>query len=308
MKDMKTLNFNEWLNEDLFQRLLIISISIIFIYLLIYYIKKTITKKITDVTNKYRARKTASIFGYILILSIVLFVYSDKLGNIGIAFGLAGAGIAFALQEVITSFAGWLSILLTGQIKIGQRVKIESIIGDIIDIGVLKTTIMEVGDWVNGDLYNGRITTISNSFIFKSPVQNYSGDYPFLWDEINIPIRTESDFQLAREIFTKVTEDICGQYASDSLKTWRKMTDKYNIENAKVEPMISLKFDENWITFTIRYIVDYKLRRTTKDKLYTRLLEEIQKYDNIIMIATSSMEITNISQKVPEVKSSSKDN
>jgi len=305
---MKTLNFNEWLNEDLFQRLLIISISIIFIYLLIYYIKKTITKKITDVTNKYRARKTASIFGYILILSIVLFVYSDKLGNIGIAFGLAGAGIAFALQEVITSFAGWLSILLTGQIKIGQRVKIESIIGDIIDIGVLKTTIMEVGDWVNGDLYNGRITTISNSFIFKSPVQNYSGDYPFLWDEINIPIRTESDFQLAREIFTKVTEDICGQYASDSLKTWSKMTDKYNIENAKVEPMISLKFDENWITFTIRYIVDYKLRRTTKDKLYTRLLEEIQKYDNIIMIATSSMEITNISQKVPEVKSSSKDN
>ena len=300
---MDLSTFNEWIHEDLAQRLLIIITAIILIYVVVYFTKKTISKKLTESNDKYRARKATGIFGYVLFIATLLFVFSDKLGNVGIAVGLAGAGIAFALQEVITSFAGWLNILITGQIKTGQRVKILGIAGDIIDIGVMKTTIMEVGDWINGDLYNGRITTLSNSFIFKSPVQNYSGDYPFLWDEIEVPIRTTSDYKLAREVFTKVTNEVCGGYAKKSRETWSKMTDKYNVENAQVDPMITLRFDQNWITFTLRYVVNYKLRRSTKNKLFTRLLEEIEKYDNIIMIATAAMEVTNVLPKVSDSKS-----
>lgn len=75
------------------------------------------------------------------------------------------------------------------------------------------------------------------------------------------------------------------------------MINRYRIEDAMVEPMVSLKFDENWITYTIRYIVDYRKRRSTKDLLFTRLLEEIEKYDNIIMIAASTLEITNVTSK-----------
>jgi small-conductance mechanosensitive channel len=280
-----------WISNGVFQRLLIISLSIILILVVVYYINRSISRNVTDNNHKYRARKATSSIGYIIILAIILFVFSDKLGNVGIALGLAGAGIAFALQEVITSFAGWVSIILTGQIKVGQRVKIEKVAGDIIDIGVLKTTIMEMGDWVNGDLYNGKITTISNSFIFKSPIQNYSGDYPFLWDEINVPIRTESDFNLARQIFTDVTNEICGEYAKESELIWEQMTNKYRVEKAKVDPMVTLQFDQNWITFTIRYVVDYTLRRKTKDLLYTRLLEEIRKHPNVITIATSTLEV-----------------
>ena len=115
---------------------------------------------------------------------MVIFVYSDKLGNVGVALGVAGAGIAFALQEVIISIAGWFSIMIGGIVGIGQRIKVGDLKGDIIDIGVLNTTIMEIGDWVDGDLYNGRIVNISNSFVFKEKVHNYSAEYPFLWDEI----------------------------------------------------------------------------------------------------------------------------
>ena len=279
------------LQEVMLPRLIIILISIVLILVIGFYIKKGISAKVSDITNKYRARKATSIFGYILMIAIGLMVFSDKLGNVNIALILAGAGIAFALQEVITSFAGWISILLTGQIKVGQRVKIDNIAGDIIDIGVLKTTLMEIGDWVDGDLYNGRITAISNSFIFKLPIQNYSGDYPFLWDEINVPIKTESDFTLARKVFTDLTNEICGDYAKGSENIWEQMTNKYRIEKARVEPMVTLKFDQNWITFTLRYVVDYRLRRKTKDLLFTRLLEEIEKNKDSIQIATSTLEV-----------------
>ncbi|WP_346864050.1 mechanosensitive ion channel family protein [uncultured Draconibacterium sp.] len=286
--------FERWFHEQNIERLLIISIGVLLTFLFSYYLKKVISRRVVDADNKYRSRKAVNIVSYVLIVSVVLFVYSDKLGNVGIALGLAGAGIAFALQEVITSVAGWISIMTSNSIKIGQRIKVGQIIGDIIDIGVFKTTIMELGDWVEGDLYNGRITQLANSFVFKEPLQNYSADYPFLWDEITIPIRTESDFNRARKVFEEVANEVCGAYSEKSKVVWTQMTNKYRIEDADVQPLVTLTFDENWITFTIRYVVDYKKRRSTKDKLYTRLLEEIRKFDNIIMIATSSLEVSNV--------------
>ncbi len=288
---------SSWLHEPTVQRLLIILVGVAIVLLISHYLKRLLLSRVKEPDHRYRSRKIVNGLSYLLIVTVVLFVYSDKLGNIGVTLGLAGAGIAFALQEVITSIAGWLSIMTSNSISIGQRVKVGEIKGDIIDIGVLKTTIMEVGDWIDGDLYNGRITHLANSFVFKDALQNYSADYPFLWDEITVPIRTESDYKLARKIFQEVANQVCGEYAKQSKVVWDKMTDKYKAENADVLPMVTLKFDENWITFTIRYVVDYKKRRSTKDLLYTGLLEEIAKYDDIIMIATSSMEITNVSPK-----------
>lgn len=291
MNAIKTF-LSKWLPIETIDRLIIISVAVLLILLIIYIIRRGIIKHIHDLDKRYRARKVSKFFGYILILIAALFVYSDKLGDIGVAVGLAGAGIAFALSEVITSFAGWISIMFTNQVRVGERVKIGDIKGDIIDIKALKTTIMEVGDWIDGDLYNGRITTISNSFVFKLPIQNYSGDYPFVWDEIKVPLRLSSDFMLAKSIFATVTTEICGTYAEHSKAVWSDMQEKYRIEKAQVEPMITMKFDESWITFTIRYVVDYTKRRTTKDQLYSRILEEIKKRPNELMIATASMEVT----------------
>lgn len=288
--------FSPYIKVETFNKLFYLVTAIILVLLFLYFLKKTISKQIDDSTKKYKVKKASNYFAYLLILIIALFIYRDKVGNVGIAVGLAGAGIAFALSEVITSFAGWLSIMFTNQVRVGQRVKIGDLKGDIIDIQILKTTIMEVGDWIKGDLYNGRITTLSNSFIFKQPIQNYSADYPFVWDEIEIPLRTQSDFKLAKEVFINVTNEICGKYAAQSKKKWIEMQNKFRIENAQVEPMVTMTFNENWITFTIRYIVDYTKRRSTKDLLYTRLLEEINKQDNLLMIATAAMEVTTIAK------------
>ncbi|WP_027421364.1 mechanosensitive ion channel family protein [Crocinitomix catalasitica] len=301
MNKIKTF-LSTWLSDETVNRMAIMLVAILLVYVVLFFVKKAIAKHVEDPNFTYRTKKVSNIFAYVFILIIILFVFSDKLGNIGVTVGLASAGIAFALSEVITSFAGWLSIMVTKQVKVGQRVKIGDLKGDIIDIQVLKTTIMEIGDWVNGDLYNGRITTLSNSFVFKEPIQNYSADYPFLWDEIEVPLRTNSDFKLAKELFKNITNEVCGEFAEKSSQVWQEMHGKYKIENAQVEPMITMRFDENWITFTIRFIVDYTKRRSTKDILYTRLLEEINKNDDLLMIATSSLEITTYSGEQKDEK------
>jgi len=81
-------------------------------------------------------------------------IFSDKLGNLTVAFGVAGAGIAFALQEVIASIAGWVAVSFSNFYSVGDRVQLGGITGDVIDIGVLRTTLMETGQWVKGDQYN----------------------------------------------------------------------------------------------------------------------------------------------------------
>ena len=218
-------------------------------------------------------------------------VFSDKLGGLTVALGVAGAGIAFALQEVIASFAGWFAISFAKFYKPGDRVQLGGIKGDVIDVGVLRTTLMEVGQWVNGDLYNGRVVRIANSFVFKEPVFNYSGDFPFLWDEITIPVKYGSDHKFAREMFRKISDDLLGDFSTRAKSAWDELVEKFLIENASVEPMITMVANDNWIEFTIRYVVDYKARRTTKDKLFTRILEEVDKNSDKIGLASATFQI-----------------
>lgn len=122
------------------------------IWLLIKAIQRNLFSKIKDTDNRYRAKKFSSFIGYFLTIFLLTVVFSDKLGDLTVAFGVTGAGIAFALQEVIASFAGWLAIMFGGFYKTGDRVQLGGIKGDVMDIGVLRTTIMETGQWVDGDL------------------------------------------------------------------------------------------------------------------------------------------------------------
>lgn len=284
-----------WVQNTVVERIAVIVIGVVVVLLLTSFLKRIVNSKITNTDHRYRVRKAVNFIGYFLIALMLLVIYGSKLGNLGVALGLAGAGITFALQEVIVSFAGWLSIILSGSPSVGQRVKIGDAKGDIIDIGVMRTTIMEMGDWVSSDNYNGRIITLANSYVFKEKIHNYSAEYPFLWDEVKVPIRTECDHELAREVFSKVVNDICEDYTIKSEQGWKNMANKYRVEQAAVRPTVRLSFDENWITFTLRYIVDYKSRGLTKDKIYTSLLNEIAKHDSI-RIATAASEVTSIIQ------------
>lgn len=286
-----------FIQSELGIKLLIVVISILVILFLSSIIKRIVPKYVSNTNSRYKARKFINFLGYALIVISILIVFSNQLTGFTVFLGVAGAGIAFALQEVIASIAGFIIIHFSNFYKVGDRVLVGGIKGDVIDIGILRTSLMEIGDWVNGDLYNGRMTRVANSFIFKEPVFNYSGDFPFLWDEIKIPIKTNSDFEYAREEFFKIINEIQGEYAKQAKVHWEKMTERLMIEDAQVAPMISMSFDENWITFTLRYVVDFKARRGTKDKIFTKILNIINKSDRRIEVASAAFEITEFPNK-----------
>ncbi|MGB5266016.1 MAG: mechanosensitive ion channel domain-containing protein, partial [Polyangiales bacterium] len=174
---------------------------------------------------------------------------------------------------------------------VGDRIQLGGIKGDVIDIGVLRTTLAEVGQWVDGDLYNGRMVRVANSFIFKDPVVNYSGDFPFLWDEIRVPIRFGSDLDAARAILSEAANEVCSGYAEQATTIWARMQRRYPLEDASTAPMVTFVFDENWVTFTIRYTVQFDRRRVTKHLLSAQVLKAIDASGGAVSIASSAIEI-----------------
>jgi len=284
----------EFLFNPTIGKIATIIIGIAIIWLIVKVLQKNLFSKIGDIDNRYRAKKLSSFIGYLLTIILLIVVLSDKLAGLTVALGVAGAGIAFALQEVIASFAGWLAILFGGFYKTGDRVQLGGVKGDVMDIGVLRTTIMETGQWVDGDLYNGRIVLIANSYVFKEPVFNYSGDFPFLWDEIKIPIQYGSNYEKTKIILQKIGTEVAGDLTQKSKEKWTKMQHKYLLEDAQTEPMVSLIANDNWVEFTLRYVVGYKKRRATKTELFTKILKEIESLNGEIKFASATFQLVEV--------------
>jgi small-conductance mechanosensitive channel len=300
--------FKNWLFDPTVSKIIFAIVGVLLISVVIRFLQRSLSRYIRDSDTRYRARKFLTFLGYLIGIVFVSTVFSKRLGGLHIAFGIVGAGVAFALQEVITSIAGFVAISFGHFYKTGDRIQLAGIRGDAIDIGILRTTLMECGDWVQGDLYNGRIVRIANSFVFKEPVFNYSADFPFLWDEITLPIRFESDQKLTREILQRVVNEVVGDYVPYAKNTWKEMVQKYKIEHETVEPMVTMIANDNWMEFTIRYVVDFKKRRSTKDRLFTRFLEEFDKTDGHVAIASTSTDISLVQTPQFDVKLGGKTN
>ncbi|MBT8110573.1 MAG: mechanosensitive ion channel family protein [Gammaproteobacteria bacterium] len=292
----------DWLFDPVVGKLIAAVLLVAVVFTIVRYSQRVLGRHVEDAQRRYRLRKLITFFGYVLAILLLSIVYSDKLSGLTVLLGVLGAGVAFALQEIVVSVAGWISLSVGRMYDVGDRVQLSGIKGDVIDIGVLRTTLMECGGWIAGDQYSGRIVRIGNSSIFKEPVFNYSSDFPFLWDEITVPIRFGSDYEAARASFLQVLKDLTGEHASRLEGDWRRMTDKYLIENAQLQPMVTLKITDNWVEFVLRYVVDYKKRRSTKDRISSRILEVIESSGGKIVLGAPAFELASIPPLEVEVQ------
>jgi small-conductance mechanosensitive channel len=257
----------------------------------VYFVKARINSLVKESTTRYKMRKVFTLVAYFVFALIAISIFKQDMSGFAVAIGVIGGGIAFALQEVIISIAGWLAITFSSFYRVGDRIKIGSIYGDVIDIGILRTTLMECGDWVSSDLYNGRIVRVANSFIFKDPVYNYSGEFPFLWDEIKVPIRYGSSVEYTRSTLESIAQEVVGDFTASVAQSWINLSKMYAVEEARIEPTVTVVATDNWIEFTLRYVVDFKKRRSTRDQLFTRFLEEVERSGGKIQMASATSEI-----------------
>src|SRR4051794_37653387 len=185
----------------------------------------------------------------ILVLG-VLSVWFDDPTRLTTALGLVTAGLAFALQKVVTAVAGYLVILRGKTFNVGDRITMGGVRGDVISLGFIQTTIMEMGQppavepntdpamWVRSRQYTGRVVTVSNDKLFDEPVYNYTRDFPYIWEEMSLPIAFTADAERVERILLEAAARHSVAVAEMSEEALAEMERRYVIKRAEIEPKV----------------------------------------------------------------------
>src|ERR1700692_1333818 len=250
-------------------------VGILLIHATFRVLEETLPRRFGRADARYKVRKFIAFSGYLSILLLLVILFEDRWGRLSFAPGVAGPGVAVALQDVLASIAGAFSIGFSKLYTVGDRVQIGDTRGDVIDISLLLTTLMEVGSWVGRDLYSGRIVRIPNNVVLKGSVFNYSQGFRFIWDEIKVLLTATSDCKLAREMLSRVAKEAIGEYLLKAQISWKAISDNYRSANPPLEPTVALVVNNGSLEFTVSYVVDYTKRTAMQDQLFTKIVEEI---------------------------------
>jgi small-conductance mechanosensitive channel len=270
------------------ERVFYTSLTISLVYLFFLVVESLTLRRIKDERERYSFRRTVAFLKILVTGVILLRVWIDT-NYIFVAYGIVGAGIAVALQDLFKNFVGGILIIFSNPYRIGDRVEISETMGDVIDIGILTTRMLEIhARDVKGDQATGRIVIVPNGHVLSSRVFNYTVDHSFVWDEISIPITYGSDWRRAVTLIL----DIVGQETAVTAgrAAWEigRIGERYYLPKRDVEPSVYLTLTDNWIAFDIRYVTDVRMKRATKDELSRKLLAAIEAADGIT-IATENI-------------------
>jgi small-conductance mechanosensitive channel len=285
--------FDPAMSLSLLEKCIAAIVGILLIHGTFRVMERTLPRHFGQADARYRVRKFVVFSGYVVILLFLAILFEDRLGRLSFAIGVAGAGVAVALQDVLASIAGAFSIGFSKLYAVGDRVQIAETRGDVIDIGLLRTTIMETGNWVGKDLYNGRIVRIPNSTVLKTSVFNYTQGFRFVWDEIKVQLNNSSDPTLAREMLLCVARETIGEYILEAKNSWKVVSDEYRSENPPLEPMVALNVNGGTFEFVVSYVVDYNKRTIMQDRLFTKIVAEVANSNGRLVWTSSSVTVVN---------------
>lgn len=247
-------------------------------------------KQIKDPKSAYRFRKTVGVIFYIILVLALFRIWIEDPQALLVSYGIVAAGAAIALQDLIKNLAGGIVIIANNLFRVGDRIQIEEASGDVIDIGLFNTTILEMQNWVEGDQPTGRIVSIPNGSFLSKRAINYTLDHEFIWDEITIPVTYQSDWKKASTLLKDIAKRRTGDYAKTADKQLKRLSRKFYIAERETKPQIFVNPTDNWIELRLRYITDARQRRLTRTLVATSILNTFNNHKDIV-IASETLDI-----------------
>jgi small-conductance mechanosensitive channel len=274
----------------------LIALSILYLIFKVV-LDKAVADKLEDPRLRYSFRKAVS-FAYVIVLFIaIITIWIPNPEALLVAYGLMAAGIAVALSDLFKNLAGGIILFFTRPFSVGDRIELAGEFGDVIDVDLMYTTLMEIREWVDGDQATGRLNIVPNGLILTSVVNNYTKDNMFIWDEITIPVTYKSDWRAASKIMLETVKNETGAIIKQSNKEYVHLRDKYYLQKKPTEPGVFVKLTDNWIQLAVRYMTPARERRALHNKLSNTMLSKIEKSKNIT-VASATYEIVGL----PEIK------
>jgi len=278
----ESFDISSFLTGDTFKNL-VLSIIVVILLLAISRITKRIIRKSAseDLKTQYYWAKGVSYLAFFLGLLFLSNIWISGIGSLGTFLGLVGAGLAIALQDPIVDIFAWLFITIRRPFSVGDRVEIGGTAGDVIDIGVMTFTLLEIGNWVDADQSTGRVVQIPNKLVFTHNVANFSQGFDYIWDEINVLVTFESDWKKAKEILRDVADTETAPLSAGARKSVREAANRYMISYKTLTPTVYTDVKDSGIQLTMRYLCEPRKRRGRKEKIWETILDRFGENDNI---------------------------
>ncbi|MBN3036837.1 MAG: mechanosensitive ion channel family protein [Candidatus Diapherotrites archaeon] len=254
------------------------------------FVSAFIKQAVKDRRDQYELRSIASYALYLTALVAVLFVWIEDPQTFVLGFGIMGAGFVIVFQDALLSIAAFAYIILVKPFSVGDRVEIGNNRGDVIDIDVFSTKLMEIGEWVKADQVTGRLVIIPNNVVFKSPITNYTKDFNFIWDEVYVPVTYGSDWKKATKILLDAAKNASEKMSRLAAHEIKELSSKYFLKEKDLDPHVYAELTDNWIGLSLRYVVPAAERRQVHNRVSTEVLERIGKARRI-RIASESMSV-----------------
>jgi small-conductance mechanosensitive channel len=257
----------------------------------------------TKQKTAFWARQGISLTTFLLAVLGFFSIWFDNPTRLATGLGLVSAGLAFALQKVVSSFAGYFVILRGKTFNVGDRIKMGPVRGDVIALNFIQTVIMEMGEtpaeqsespgmWVQSRQYSGRIVTVSNAQIFDDPVYNYSRDFPYIWEEMRVPISFKDDRYRAEKIVLDAVAHHTEEIAHLAEPELNRLKERFFITAADITPHSYMRITDNWVEFAVRFLVPVQNVRSIKDRISREILDNLDAAG--IGIASGTYEIVGL--------------
>ena len=204
--------------------------------------------------------------------------------------GLLGLAASWALQTPIESFTGWLLNSFRTYYRIGDRIAVGEVFGDVYRIDVLTTTVWEAGGSgkaVAAAQSTGALVTFPNWEILRSNIVNYSRDFPYVWDEITVSVANESDLGYCMEVIDRTARRVIGDQMEDAVQEYERLLRSQRLSFAVDEvPRVYVSSAESWFDCTLRYLVPVRTRRSWASTLTLEISRELAKPEHAGRILT----------------------
>ena len=249
--------------------------------------------RVRNAVYQYNLKRVSRLVAWLVIAFFVLTIFFQNWYTAVVSFGLLSLVVGFALQTPITSFIGWIYILVREPYRVGDRIKIGQAKGDVIDVNYLDTTLWEFGgDYLSTEHPSGRIIKFPNSTVLSSPVYNYTWPlFPYIWNEIKFQVAYNSDLDFVAKTMTEVAEQEVGEEMMKQVAVFREILAHTPVNQLEVQerPVALFRVSDNtWLEAIVRYLVHPKEAGRVKTRMIKELLKRLNAAPDRVMFPRDS--------------------
>lgn len=245
------------------------------VLVLIRLIRRWVEQEVEDVNRRHALRKGVGYAGGLVIILAGLSLLLGRVGQIATVIGLVGAGLAIALQDLGKSVAGWIYLATRPGVGPGARAEVGGIEGEVIDVGILKTTLLEVGNRVHGLQSSGRLATVPNSRFLNENAFFNPTYASFSWQELQFLITYESDWKRGVEVLEEIARQEDEELEDDPERAFQELERRYAFKVGPRTPIVYVTAQDSGVQLTLRHLTALRERRGARDRITRAMMETV---------------------------------